>query len=58
MPKNYEQFEAAFARHKANKEIRFHKSDTIPLKSLVMKYLNHERTIMKENIRMLCASQL
>lgn len=45
-PKNYEQFEAAFLRHQINKEIYFHKSDTIPYKFLIVEYLNHERRTM------------
>lgn len=46
MPKTYEQLAAAFHRHKKNIEVNFSKSDTIPLKSLIIKYLNHERITM------------
>jgi len=40
-PTTYHQFKCAFNRHAENKIIKFVKSNTIPLKSLILKYLNH-----------------
>ena len=58
MPKTLEQFVAAFHRHHENKLIKFHRADTIPLKSLIMKYLNHERCTMDRKILTVCVNQL
>lgn len=51
MFKSIDQLEAAFMRQKFNKEVKFSKSATIPLKAIIVKYLNHERTTMSDKIR-------
>ena len=51
MFKSYDQLEAAFMRHKVNKLINFPQSAVIPLKSIIVKYLNHERTTMDKKNR-------
>ncbi len=41
MPKNLHQIKLAYHRNVENKKINFPRSSTIPLKSLLVKYLNH-----------------
>jgi len=45
-PKSYKMFTTALHRHHQNYLIKFGKSNTIPLKSLMLKFVDHEYKTM------------
>lgn len=46
MPKSLTQIKIAIKRHKENKKIHFPRHNTIPLKAILLRYLNHEHHTM------------